>query len=80
MNQFMETLASVNDTINGFVWVQIGLVLLIGTGILMTVLLKFLQISHIGHWMKKTVGGVFKKDSHNKNPALLSSPYNHQIR
>lgn len=66
MNQFMETLASVNDTINGFVWVQIGLVLLIGTGILMTVLLKFFQISHIGHWMKKTVGGVFKKDSHNK--------------
>ena len=32
----------------------------------MTVLLKFFQISHIGHWMKKTVGGVFKKDSHNK--------------
>ena len=66
MNSFMENLAKVNDVINTFVWVKIGLVMLIGTGVLMTVLLKFFQITHIGHWMKKTVGGVFAKDSHNK--------------
>jgi len=69
MNEFMDNLAKVNDAINTFVWVKIGLVMLIGTGLLMTVLLKFFQITHIGHWMKKTVGGVFAKDSHNKNEA-----------
>lgn len=67
MSGFLETLASVNDQINTFVWVKIGLIMLIGTGVLMTVLLKFFQITHIGHWMKKTVGGVFEKGSHNKN-------------
>ena len=67
MSGFLETLAQVNDQINTFVWVKIGLVMLIGTGVLMTVLLKFFQITHIGHWMKKTVGGVFEKGSHNKN-------------
>lgn len=60
---FFETLANINSAINDFVWVQIGLVILIGTGILMTVLTGFFQVSHIGHWWKKTIGGMFKKDS-----------------
>ncbi len=40
-----------------------GFILLLGTGILLTCLTKFFQISHLGHWWKKTIGGVFKKDS-----------------
>ena len=66
MEEFMKTLTSVNDAINTFVWVKIGLVMLIGTGVLMTILLGFFQVTHIGHWMKKTVGGVFERGSHNK--------------
>ena len=63
MEQFLANVTSINDAINSFVWVQIGLVLLIGVGVLMTVLTGFFQITHIGHWMKKTVGGVFDKKS-----------------
>ncbi|MGN0165961.1 MAG: alanine/glycine:cation symporter family protein [Lachnospiraceae bacterium] len=63
MDNFVKTITEINDAINGFVWVKIGLILLLGTGILMTVLTKFFQISHIGHWWKNTIGGVFKKDS-----------------
>ena len=63
MEQFFQQLSNVNDVINDFVWVKIGLVLLIGTGILMTCCTKFFQISHIGHWWKETIGSVFKKDS-----------------
>jgi AGCS family alanine or glycine:cation symporter len=59
----LETIERVNSSINTFVWVTIGLVLLLGTGILMTVLTKFFQISHIRHWFKNTIGAVFKKDS-----------------
>ena len=36
MEDFFTTLAEINDKINAFIWVKIGLVLLIGTGILMT--------------------------------------------
>ncbi|HPF28742.1 MAG TPA: alanine:cation symporter family protein [Lachnospiraceae bacterium] len=66
MQNFLETLATINDSVNSFVWVQIGLVLLIGTGVLMTILTKCFQITHIGHWWKKTIGGVFEKGTHNK--------------
>ena len=50
MENFLTTLAEINDKINAFIWVKIGLVLLIGTGILMTCCTKWFQISHIGHW------------------------------
>jgi AGCS family alanine or glycine:cation symporter len=66
MEQFLENLTNINDAINSFVWVKIGLFLLIGTGILMTFVTKFFQLTHIRHWWKKTGGGVFDKKSHNK--------------
>ena len=49
MENFLTTLAEINDKINAFIWVKIGLVLLIGTGILMTCCTKWFQISHIGY-------------------------------
>ena len=39
------------------------LILLVGTGILMTVLTRIFQISHFSHWVKNTIGGIFK-DKH----------------
>ena len=66
MDTFLTKLTEINDIINSFVWVKMGLILLIGTGILMTIVTKFFQITHIGHWWKKTGGGVFDKKSHNK--------------
>ena len=66
MDQFVETITAVNDKINGFVWVTIGLWLLIATGIIMSAVTGFFQVTHIGHWMKKTIGGVFHKSAHNK--------------
>ena len=63
MAQFLESVESINAVINDFVWVKIGLFLLIGSGILMTCCTKFFQVFHLGHWWKKTIGGVFKKNS-----------------
>ncbi len=65
----IETVTSVNDSINGFVWLTIGLWLLIGTGIIMSIVTGFFQVTHVRHWMQKTIGSVFKKSSHNKNEA-----------
>ena len=63
MTAFFDQIAEVNNIINDFVWVKIGLVLLIGTGILMTCCTRFFQISHIGHWWKMTIGSLFVRDS-----------------
>ena len=63
MEKFVEQITSINSVINEFVWVKIGLILLIGAGILMTCCTKFFQVSHIGHWWKETIGSVFNRDS-----------------
>lgn len=63
MDKFLEGVASVNGVINNAIWGLPGLILLIGTGILLTFGTKFFQISHIGHWWKHTIVSVFKKDS-----------------
>lgn len=59
--EFLSKLADFNSVINDFVWVKIGLVLLLGTGILMTLVTKVFQVSHLGHWWKKTIGSLFTK-------------------
>ena len=63
MNDVLKKITEINDVINTFVWVKIGLFLLIGTGIVMTVAIKAIQVTHIRHWWVNTIGGVFKKDS-----------------
>ena len=70
----MEIITQVNDSINGFVWGMFGLVLLIGTGILMTVLTGCFQITHIKHWFRKTLGSLFTKKvmGHTKEKGAIS--------
>ena len=59
MNSFVDFITKVNGAVNNFVWGIPMLILLVGTGILMTILTKFFQLSHIGHWWKNTIGGIF---------------------
>ena len=63
MEAFLNWVKTINDAVNGAVWGLPGLILLIGTGILLTVGTKVFQISHIGHWWKNTIASVFKKNS-----------------
>ena len=63
MEKILETIASVNNAVNGAVWGLPGLILLIGTGILLTICTKVFQITHVGHWWKQTIASIFKKGS-----------------
>lgn len=60
MNDFLVMLEDINGKVNGFVWGLPMLILLVGTGILMTCLTKCFQISHFRHWVKNTIGGIFR--------------------
>lgn len=71
----MNLISNVNDAVNGFVWGLPMLVLLVGTGILMTVLTGFFQITHIGHWFSHTLGGIFK----NKHVTAHTAEHDRQI-
>ena len=70
----LEAITSVNDSVNSFVWGMTGLILLIGTGILMTVLTKFFQVSHLRHWWKNTIGSMFDRKviGHTKEKGTIS--------
>lgn len=61
MENFISWVTNFNDGVNGFIWGK-GLYLLLATGLLMTILLGFFQVSHIGHWFSETIGKIFKKD------------------
>ncbi len=63
MDKFFETLANINSVINDFVWIKIGLVLLLGSGIIMTCCTKFFQVFHFGHWFRQTLGSIFSRNS-----------------
>lgn len=70
----LDKIIIVNDTINGFVWGAVGLILLIGTGIFMTSITKFFQVTHFRHWWKNTIGSIFSKDvlKHSKDKGAIS--------
>ena len=74
MNKFLQVLEAVNNEINGVVWGIFGLILLIGTGILVTILTKFFQVTHIGMWWKNTIGSLFDKSviKHTKEKGAIS--------
>lgn len=57
----MEQILKINGVINGIVWGWPMLVLLIGTGILMTVVLKGIQFTKFNYIIKNTLFAMFKK-------------------
>ncbi len=70
----IEKIADINSLINNVVWGVPALTLLIGTGVLMTVLTKFFQFTHFGHMIKETIGGLFRKKDilHNEDENSIS--------
>ncbi len=56
----LDTIAKVNGFLNNIVWGWPALILLAFVGVLTTCLTKFFQVSHFGHWMKQTIGAIFR--------------------
>ncbi|MBR4169374.1 MAG: alanine:cation symporter family protein [Lachnospiraceae bacterium] len=59
----IEAITRINDAINGAVWGWPALILLGFTGVFMTCLTKFFQVSHWRHWWHNTLGAIFR-DKH----------------
>lgn len=52
----MDKIVQINDAVNGFAWGTFGLVLLLGTGLICTVITGFFQVTRLPHWVKSTFG------------------------
>jgi len=73
MEQFLQNVTSVNDKVNSFAWGWFAIILLLGTGLVCTIVTKGFQFSHIKHWWVNTIVSVFKKDTRsNKDKGAVS--------
>ncbi len=73
MENFLSKIAEINDVINGFAWGWFAIIMLLGTGLITTVITKCFQVSHIGHWWKQTIGSMLHKGTrHNKDKGAVS--------
>ena len=63
----MDTIVRINDAVNSFAWGWFGLILLLGTGLVCSIITKCFQITRFKHWWGKTIGMMFQKESHVKN-------------
>ena len=70
---FIETVETINSAINSFAWGPIMLALLVGTGIYITIRIRFLQVRRFGYIMKNTIGSLFKKQDRDHGQNL--SPF-----
>ena len=68
----LDAIANINEILNNIVWGWPALILLSFVGILMTCLTKFFQITHLGHWLKETIGRIADKDvvGHTKDKSI----------
>jgi len=74
MEQFLANLAKGNDVVNTFIWTTLGLVLLLATGLLTTVITKAFQVTQLKLWWKKTIGSLLNKEviGHEKDGKAIS--------
>ncbi len=58
---YMELLMAFNDWLNGIVWGPYMLVLIVGTGICLTIRTYFLQVFKFGYMWKNTIGKMMER-------------------
>ena len=69
MQNLTETVTRINGVLNSFAWGPVMLLLLVGTGIYLSVRTGFLQASRFGYIMRSTIGTLFsgKKKENGSN-------------
>ncbi len=61
MDKFLEAVAKINSSVNGFVWGVPAMILIMGVGLFLTIRLRGIQIRKLGASLRETIGKLFKK-------------------
>ena len=70
----MDTIIKINNAVNSFAWGTFGLTMLLGAGVLCTVITGCFQLTHIRYWFNKTFGSI-KGEARVVNDAGAFSQY-----
>lgn len=63
MEQIIQTITQINNTLNNFIWGPYMLIFFLFVGLMFTIRTKLFQIVHIKDWLDITILSVFKKDT-----------------
>ncbi len=63
----LDIISQINSAVNNVVWGVPALILLVGTGVFMTIRSGFFQFGHFGHAMSETIGSLFRKKETQKS-------------
>lgn len=72
MDEIFKLISDINNAINSVVWGPIMLVLLIGTGLFLSIRIGFPQFLKFGYMIKNTIGSLFRKSQHHKDESGVS--------
>ena len=67
MEGFFKGIESINSAVNGVVWGAPMLILIIGTGIYLSVRTGFFQLTGLKHWLGSTLFAIFRNKSVTKS-------------
>ena len=73
MENFVSKVEAVNSAVNSFAWGPLMLLLLVGTGVYLTIRVHWLQVTHFGRILKNTVGSLFRKKEVKDDGANISA-------
>ena len=73
MEKLIKIIEDVNGVLNSFAWGPIMLILLVGSGIFLTVRTRCIQVAKFGYIMRNTIGKLFKKSG--KDHGANLSPF-----
>lgn len=59
--EYMDLIVTINDAVNNFVWGAPAIIMILITGIYLTVRLDFIQSKHMGYLFSRSVGKAFSK-------------------
>ena len=71
----LDRVNAINDAVNSFAWGPVMLLLLVGTGIYLTVRTHWLQVSRFGFIMRNTFGSLFRAGGEKKDHGANLSPF-----
>ncbi len=68
----MNFISTINTAINNVVWGPVMLTLLIGAGLFLSIVTRFMQFRKFGYMMKNTILSLFSKKQHQKDNSGVS--------
>ena len=75
MDNLVSKITKINSAVNSFAWGPLMLLLLVGTGVFLTIKTRWLQVKHFRWILKNTIGKLFGKNKRSADKGVNLTPF-----